>query len=1367
MGADSKQRKDKNSPSLSFKSVDETTVNASEGGERYNAFTSSFETDLSAPRRTRREDPSQDLVLKYQKDSKYAAYVQVVERCLQSFDYVSEWADVTAFLTKLERSFKTYSRFAVVPHKETVGKRLAQCLNPALPTGVHQKALGIYEQIFRQIGQQQLIADLALYAYGLFPFMRNASLNTKPQLLDIFSQTFVPLGANLRPCMKSFTAGVLPGLEEASVEISGRVMDLLDRLRETVDTGPFFYQTLFLVMITNAEQRESALKYLAQRLPVFIQKTDVEQICGDQGSLMVRALAASLADSKTLVLRAALDVVMTRIPLRAAVLEERDVVLLVKSASEVVLKKDMSLNRRFYTWVLGAGETDAEQNAHFAQHAHKPLTKALLGSFAATSSLDHQHMVLRVLIGLIDKLSIAQPVLDTIFVPLLQQLMTERDACVDGMLPVKLASVSRMFVEMLDPIFTWSSVINQLTQAAQSEETQRAERVASALRLLLFLVQTFELDDDATLQVHVPMALLTVLATLDRMVAGKVDAALCCGFTRTAIELLTRVPTAVFAEGHADGTQDVESLYETTRAFYSMQRADSTEGDTAAVEQSAAKVVRGTGLLYAIIGLSKRVAAKLGAHVAAGPASPAAVVGLEDICHILRTATAYSRDFAGDELSADNNNDEWTSVFAQVVTNAADFGAVDATLSTLLELVDRGMLQRQAVIGPLDAFVERLWATLSTEHAGSHVRAVQLLCLLRNQADAAVERRLAAKLAGTDFVAELPRYAVFWRCLRMIEHDTLAFVRLLLLVIDNAQSTVLESRSAARAWIVRSAGEWEYVLETLFELLLLSIRTRRKTESLVLATGHTSVRQQHEVDFDCARITYYLSTLQCYLELAAVVHRMVSTVPVSTSALRACEGVAELGSTWMQVAVLSALDFALTDAPADSRLAADVDATRARAAELAVFVVTRPGVVWPAPLVADMQARTVDALLYCVLNGRTAMQLPLLDLLTSLIGTQVHTRGPQTMQFAANSTSAGIAADPRMFSRLVLAAFTMQLDVVALSRWVQFLHAAVPFIQQRVDAEHSVLRWMVLPSLHTLRLVLAQCAVCFARPGAVKMTRHRRSTSTQLFRRLVPLFVIPVAADKASTNTLPITVDVLTALLDAYDVFLTLCLRNIDRVPTDQSVRRPDSRASDTSLQSGVSLGAIPIVRFVSSIFGQDAVDESTAIENTSAAEDINTVEDSDIDSVEFNLVVMLAVVQDVWEAFDHDHLQQQQQKDETAESRLLREFGVDTTRSEATSDMHVQQSVRTRIAALVEHASAARPAEVTLAIAALWVCDNPQWNTRLDVSTRITSRNRRRRRSSASSVPTSRMSGLSDSVAVAAVPAEPQWNWRAPDLLE
>ncbi|KAJ2395335.1 hypothetical protein GGI23_004345, partial [Coemansia sp. RSA 2559] len=194
--------------------------------------TSSFETDLSAPRRARTADQSKA----FKSDPKYHKYVQLVERNLQSFDYVSEWADVTAFLTKLGRSFEIYAKFPAIPHKETVAKRLAQCLNPALPTGVHQKALSIYAQVFRQIGSDQLVADLPLYAYGLFPFMRNASHKAKPQLVDLLDEFFVPLGSSLRACMKSFVVGILPGLEEGSMDVFNRVMRLLDALRGTVDT---------------------------------------------------------------------------------------------------------------------------------------------------------------------------------------------------------------------------------------------------------------------------------------------------------------------------------------------------------------------------------------------------------------------------------------------------------------------------------------------------------------------------------------------------------------------------------------------------------------------------------------------------------------------------------------------------------------------------------------------------------------------------------------------------------------------------------------------------------------------------------------------------------------------------------------------------------------------------------------------------------------------------------------------------------------------------------------------------------------------------------------------------------------------------
>lgn len=37
---------------------------------------------------------------------------------------------------------------SVVPNKVIVAKRLAQCLNPSLPSGVHQKALEVYEYVF-------------------------------------------------------------------------------------------------------------------------------------------------------------------------------------------------------------------------------------------------------------------------------------------------------------------------------------------------------------------------------------------------------------------------------------------------------------------------------------------------------------------------------------------------------------------------------------------------------------------------------------------------------------------------------------------------------------------------------------------------------------------------------------------------------------------------------------------------------------------------------------------------------------------------------------------------------------------------------------------------------------------------------------------------------------------------------------------------------------------------------------------------------------------------------------------------------------------------------------------------------------------
>lgn len=88
------------------------------------------------------------------KDKSYRRYATNIERVLSLFDTaLQEWADYISFLGRLLKALQGHPpSVRVVPLKNTVAKRLAQSLNPSLPSGVHQKALEIYEYIFELIG---------------------------------------------------------------------------------------------------------------------------------------------------------------------------------------------------------------------------------------------------------------------------------------------------------------------------------------------------------------------------------------------------------------------------------------------------------------------------------------------------------------------------------------------------------------------------------------------------------------------------------------------------------------------------------------------------------------------------------------------------------------------------------------------------------------------------------------------------------------------------------------------------------------------------------------------------------------------------------------------------------------------------------------------------------------------------------------------------------------------------------------------------------------------------------------------------------------------------------------------------------------
>ena len=111
-----------------------------------------------------------------------------------------------------------------------VAKRLYQCLNPALPSGVHEKTLETLELIFSRIGPYRLARDLAFYSEGIFALYRHASFQVKSKLLDLFERYFVPLGVRVVPCLPGLVLSLLAAMEDVGSEYYRRAIRMLDVL---------------------------------------------------------------------------------------------------------------------------------------------------------------------------------------------------------------------------------------------------------------------------------------------------------------------------------------------------------------------------------------------------------------------------------------------------------------------------------------------------------------------------------------------------------------------------------------------------------------------------------------------------------------------------------------------------------------------------------------------------------------------------------------------------------------------------------------------------------------------------------------------------------------------------------------------------------------------------------------------------------------------------------------------------------------------------------------------------------------------------------------------------------------------------------
>ena len=155
----------------------------------------------------------------------------------------------------------------------------------------------------------------------------------------------------LETLLTGFILAILPGLEEGS-DIYQRTFELLKNVsKQTGDD--YFFTCLWSAMLFSSAIRFPAIQYI---LTHFDRKKTMEDqlyLIGNSIDTMINSICNCLQDTNSLVQRSILDFILQCLPMHNNQVTRDDKIKLIKIAIHLVLRRDMSLNRRIYAWFLG------------------------------------------------------------------------------------------------------------------------------------------------------------------------------------------------------------------------------------------------------------------------------------------------------------------------------------------------------------------------------------------------------------------------------------------------------------------------------------------------------------------------------------------------------------------------------------------------------------------------------------------------------------------------------------------------------------------------------------------------------------------------------------------------------------------------------------------------------------------------------------------------------------------------------------------------------------------------------------------------------------------------------------------------------
>jgi hypothetical protein len=462
--------------------------------------------------------------------SKEKKYMSNVEKALQSFESVDEWADYIAFLVKLQKALLSNPNKDItnwIPFDFQVSITLSKCISPSLPSGVHKKTIEIFNTIFDILKTENMSQSVSLWLPAILPLMSYASISIKQDLLDFYNNYICKIQPNiLKSCFKSILLSLLPALDDTTSEFFDSSLKLIDSLKDQLNDTNHFWQSMFLSIITSPDKRIGAMEYLTRKLPSFIINADEHEISKENvlslltldgvacvtpnSGLLIKSFCKAMTDENLFVQRGFFDLLLSKLPLNSLIFEylidENDKILLFLYVTSTVLKKDMSLNRRLWNWLLGPENPENTKHLsrleYFMKYGHSHLLNSLSNlvenkeSKNSTDLINDYIKICNISTSIMDRWEIGQSILPNLFVPIL-----EVSKYINDNYPLEFDNVIKYSNELFDGIETnviWSNILKLIKK--------------DKIDLVLFILKHYNVEDEDMMITHIPLVLLSSFA---------------------------------------------------------------------------------------------------------------------------------------------------------------------------------------------------------------------------------------------------------------------------------------------------------------------------------------------------------------------------------------------------------------------------------------------------------------------------------------------------------------------------------------------------------------------------------------------------------------------------------------------------------------------------------------------------------------------------------------------------------------------------------------------------------------------------------------------------------------------------------------